>query len=328
MIRKEDKIKIEDRILSLMEQKNLAPWRCPWMFTDVNFGFGNKMPYRGVNAVITSLYRASMGFDSTMWFTDTKINNLNGLFYDKDKKKFVKDKQGKYDTFYHKRKGCRSIPIIKTLFLDKLDKNGKPILDEDGEKVTYPTAKLFNVYNGDDIVGYDSSLCEEQQNKECTIIDDLESINSAELFQNDILARYKNHPSVSNDGGDRAYYIPSIDEVHVPRIKDFISWQEYASTLAHELSHSTGHKSRLDRNLEGNFGTSSYSKEELVAEFSAAMVLSKYGVKDIPIENSASYIKNWSDHIRANKGILYEAIQQAQKASDMILGIKINEENK
>lgn len=324
----EDKVKIEDRILSLMESKNLAPWRCPWMFTDVNFGFGNKTPYRGVNAVITSLYRASMGFDSVMWFTDTKINNLNGLFYDEKKKRFVKDKQGSYDTFYHKRKGCRSIPIIKTLFFEKLDKNGEPILDENGEKVLYPSAKLFNVYNGDDIVGYDSNLCETKQYREGTIINDLESINSAEQFQNDILSRYKNHPPVSNDGGDRAYYIPSIDEVHVPRIKDFTSWQEYASTLAHELSHSTGHKKRLGRDLDGKFGTSSYSKEELVAEFSAAMVLAKYGVDEIPVENSAAYIKNWAEHIRANSGILYDAIQQAQKASDLILGIQYKGDEK
>ena len=74
--------------------------------------------------------------------------------------------------------------------------------------------------------------------------------------------------------------------------------------------------------MDGLFGTNSYSKEELVAEFSAAMVLAKYGVEEIPVENSAAYIKNWAEHIRANQGILYDAIQQAQKASDLILGIQ------
>ena len=52
------------------------------------------------------------------------------------------------------------------------------------------------------------------------------------------------------------------------------------------------------------------------------MVLAKYGVDEIPVENSAAYIKNWSDRIRANQGILYDAIQQAQKASDLVLGIR------
>ena len=80
--------------------------------------------------------------------------------------------------------------------------------------------------------------------------------------------------------------------------------------------------------MEGNFGSNQYSKEELVAEFSAAMVLAKYGVDEIPVENSAAYIKNWSDQIRANSGILYDAIQQAQKASDLILGIQYKGDEK
>lgn len=321
-----DKFKIEERILSLMESSNLAPWKCPWMFKDVDYGFGNKMPYRGVNAVMTSLYRATMGFNSTQWFTNNKINNLNGYFYDENKKKYVKDKQGKYDTFYHIKKGARSIPIIKVNVFSMLDKNtGEPILDKEGNEVKIPTFKLYNVFNGDDIVGYDSLKCEEQQD---TIISDENSINSAIEFENDILSRYENHPPVFNDGGNQAFYMPGFDTVHLPKVENFKSWQEYASTLAHELSHSTGHESRLNRNLEGSFGTNSYSKEELVAEFSAAMVLSKYGVDEIPVENSAAYIKSWASKIRENKGILYEAIQQAQKASDMILGIKIKDENK
>lgn len=319
-MKREDKIKIEDRILSLMEKNNLAPWKCPWMFKDSDYGFQNKTPYRGVNAVMTSLYRASMGFNSTNWFTNNKINNLNGYFYDEAKKRYIKDKEGKYDTFYHIKKGARSIPIVKFNVFKEVDKEtGEPILDERGKEILIPSIRVYNVFNGDDVVGYDSSKVEGSKE---TIANDTVSINSAIEFQNNILERYKNHPPVFNDGGSRAYYIPSLDSVHVPKIDDFKSWQEYACTLAHELSHSTGHEKRLKRNMEGNFGSNQYSKEELVAEFSAAMVLAKYGVDEIPVENSAAYIKNWSEHIRANQGILYDAIQQAQKASDLILGIR------
>lgn len=327
MIKREDKIKIEDRILSLMEQNNLAPWRCPWMFKNADYGFQNKTPYRGVNAVMTSMYRSCMGFNSTNWFTKNKINNLNGYVFDEKKNKYVKDKEGKYDTFYHIKKGARAIPIIKYNVFAKIDaKTGEPILDENGDEILIPSIRVYNVFNGDDVVGYDASKCEDKLNG--TIADDTKSINSAIEFQNDILSKYENHPPVLNDGGNRAYYIPSMDSVHLPKIDSFTKWQEYASTLAHELSHSTGHEKRLKRNMDGLFGTNSYSKEELVAEFSAAMVLAKYGVDEIPVENSAAYIKNWAEHIRANSGILYDAIQQAQKASDLILGIKIKDESK
>ena len=327
MIKREDKIKIEDRILSLMEQNNLAPWRCPWMFKDADYGFQNKTPYRGVNAVMTSMYRSCMGFNSTNWFTKNKINNLNGYVFDEKKKKYVKDKEGKYDTFYHIKKGARAIPIIKYNVFARIDaKTGEPILDENGDEILIPSIRVYNVFNGDDVVGYDASKFEDKSNG--TIADDTKSINNAIEFQNDILSKYENHPPVLNDGGNRAYYIPSMDSVHLPKIDSFTKWQEYASTLAHELSHSTGHEKRLKRNMDGLFGTNSYSKEELVAEFSAAMVLAKYGVEEIPVENSAAYIKNWAEHIRANSGILYDAIQQAQKASDLILGIQYKGDTK
>ena len=322
-MRNDDKIRIEEKILSLMEQQNLAPWRCPWMFTEANFGFGNKVPYRGVNQVITSLYRASMGFRSTKWFTKTKIENLNGYFWDEEKKKYVRDRSNSYDTFYHIRKGAHAIPVIKVSMFQKLDKTtGEPILDDNGREVTVPMFRLYNVFNGDDVVGYDPEKAEEQEG---TIADSQISIDSAVKFQEDILSRYEGHPSVDNCGGDRAYYIPAKDEVHLPLMEKFTTWEEYASTLAHELSHSTGHGNRLGRDMSGTFGTRSYSKEELVAEFSAAMVLARYGVEEIPVENSAAYIKSWAEKIRSEKGILYEAIQMAQRSCDLIMGTKQQE---
>ena len=140
MIKREDKIKIEDRILSLMEQNNLAPWKCPWMFKNADYGFKNKSPYRGVNAVMTSLYRSCMGFTSNNWFTKTKIYNLNGYFYNEEKKKFIKDKEGKYDTFYHIKKGAKAIPIVKfNVFKEVDEKTGEPILDENGKEIIKPS---------------------------------------------------------------------------------------------------------------------------------------------------------------------------------------------
>lgn len=317
-MKNQDKIRIEERILALMESSNLAPWKCPWMFSNANYGFGNDTPYRGVNAVMTAMYRASMGFKSVRWFTNTKISNLNGMFWDEAKGKFVKDKSGTYETFYHIRKGARSIPVIKVNIFSKTDKaTGLPLQDEDGNPVVIPTFRVYNVFNGDDVVGYDPGASEKETE---TIGTSPVSIESAVQFQKDILARYEGHPSVDNLGGDRAYYIPSLDEVHLPDMKQFTSWQEYASTLAHELSHSTGHERRLKRDMTGSFGTRAYSKEELVAEFSAAMILARYGVEEIPVENSAAYIKSWASRIRQEQGILYEAIQMAQRSCDLIMG--------
>jgi antirestriction protein ArdC len=128
----------------------------------------------------------------------------------------------------------------------------------------------------------------------------------------------------------RAYYQPPEDRVNMPKSNLFQSNEEYYSTLFHELAHSTGHKSRLDRDEISKvnlFGSHDYSKEELVAEMGSAFLCGHCSIEPSVIENQAAYIQNWLRKLHSNKKWLVYAAAKAQKAADFILGVDHEKEN-
>lgn len=130
-----------------------------------------------------------------------------------------------------------------------------------------------------------------------------------------------NAPVMQQDA--RAWYRPSNDTVGMPSKTLFHSSEEYYSTLFHELTHSTGHSSRVGR--EGiediaAFGTESYSKEELIAEMGAAMLCGVTGISPATIPNSAAYLRGWINKLRGDSKLIVAAASAAQKAADYIQG--------
>jgi antirestriction protein ArdC len=119
-------------------------------------------------------------------------------------------------------------------------------------------------------------------------------------------------------GGGSAHYQPSRDLVACPQIGQFERVEGYYSTLYHELIHSTGHKSRLDRLERTGFGSSPYAKEELVAEMGAAMLCGVAGIDNL--DQSAAYVKNWLQPLRDDPKLVVQAAAAAQKGADLILG--------
>ena len=125
------------------------------------------------------------------------------------------------------------------------------------------------------------------------------------------------------EGSNQAYYKPSADRITLPVIGQFESAEEYYSTAFHEVAHSTGHKTRLDRITEtAAFGTGDYSREELTAEIAASMVMNVAGI-ELPqtFENSVAYIKSWVSKLREDVKAIVTASGKAQKATDLILGV-------
>ena len=124
-------------------------------------------------------------------------------------------------------------------------------------------------------------------------------------------------------GESRAYYRPSADLVNMPVPESFESAEGYYSTLFHELTHSTGHRSRLNREEireSHGFGSTCYSREELVAEFGAAFLDGYCGIESATIENSAAYISGWLGRLRKDPKLIVQAASKAQRAADFILG--------
>jgi antirestriction protein ArdC len=121
-----------------------------------------------------------------------------------------------------------------------------------------------------------------------------------------------------------AFYRSSADLIGIPSRNCFESPEAYYTTLFHELTHSTGHSSRLRRFEENStdheFASESYSKEELIAEIGAAMLAGISGISHSTLANSASYLQSWINKLRSDSRLIISAASQAQKAVDHILG--------
>lgn len=121
---------------------------------------------------------------------------------------------------------------------------------------------------------------------------------------------------------DRAYYSPAEDLVNVPQMSQYDAVEEYYSTLFHEMTHSTGHKTRLDRFLAGStfFGSEVYSKEELVAEMGSAFMLNRLGIESGKVfRNSVAYLQSWSRKFREDSRLFVNASSKAEAAVNYIL---------
>ena len=122
------------------------------------------------------------------------------------------------------------------------------------------------------------------------------------------------------DGANRAYYVPALDRISVPPFSHFKSSEGYYGTILHEIGHSTGHASRLNRKAGGAFGDADYAREELVAEFTAAFLGAHFGIVTNVVDHGhADYLANWLKALKGDPSLLWDAASDAQKAVRMIL---------
>jgi antirestriction protein ArdC len=273
---------VTERIISALDA-GIVPWRKEWK-TNSNsalpINYQTKKPYRGIN-VFTLLCSE---FSSNAWLTYKQANAM-GL---------------------QVRKGSKGAPIVFWKFDRKKDE-----LTGDIEVSAF--ARQYTVFNLDQIDGLPAEL----PAPDAPVF---EPIVEAEGIVNKYLTG--TGPALAH-GGNRAYYLPSADKVQMPVRESFVSPDAYYSTLFHELTHSTGNASRLKRFDEESahlFGSESYSKEELIAEFGAAFLCAESGiVNDSVSANHAAYIQGWLRALKNDKSLAIQAAQRAQKAVDVIV---------
>ena len=210
------------------------------------------------------------------------------------------------------KKGAKSQMVVFWKWIEQED-------EETGEKKEVPFLRYFNVFHIDECEGLTAKYVQPLP----ALPEDLPETKIAE----DVIYEYLSREGVklAHEQGDRAFYRPSTDEVVLPIRKQFTSAAEYFSTAFHELVHSTGHKSRLDR-LEKTafFGTEAYSKEELIAEIGAAALVNHSGLETAnTLKNSAAYIRNWLTVLKNDKRFIVSAAGKAEKAVHLILGTAV-----
>jgi antirestriction protein ArdC len=285
---------ITNRICDLLG-KGIVPWKKPW-----NGGEGipqnliSRKPYRGINVFLLS----SLCFESPYFLTFKQAKEFGG---------FVKS-------------GEKACPVIFWKWLEKQDPEGE-VFDAEGNRISrIPLLRYYSVFNVAQTEGIPSDKIPPTGTTE-------NPFNPVQAAQS-IVDGLPNKPLIVNSEA-RAYYRPSTDLVNVPRPNLFQVGEEYYSTLFHELTHSTGHESRLNRKgiVELNsFGSHEYSKEELVAEMGAAYLCAQSGIVESTIQNSAAYISGWLKRLRNDNKFVVQAAAQAQKAADFILNRKHNQD--
>lgn len=202
------------------------------------------------------------------------------------------------------RKGESGSVVVLWKWVEKTD-------PETGEPApAVPLLRYYRVWNVEQTEGIEVPKAE---------VIDFEPIEAAERIVREMPER---PPIVHQDPG-KAWYDPWGDKVNLPRPETFEGPEEFYSCAYHELVHSSGHKSRLNRPGVVDvvkFGGHAYSQEELVAEMGAAFLCAVAGIEQVTLENSAAYIDGWRKVIGEDPKLVVHAAAQAQKASDFILG--------
>ncbi|MGU3663938.1 ArdC family protein [Methylobacterium sp. A49B] len=123
-------------------------------------------------------------------------------------------------------------------------------------------------------------------------------------------------------GGDMACYLPAQDLIRIPSRTWFPTAHGYASTMAHELTHWSGAKGRLDRNLTGRFKSQAYAAEELVAELGSAFLMAELGLEAEPHPTHASYIGSWIKLLRSDPEAIFTAASAASRAAGYLTALQ------
>lgn len=224
---------------------------------------------------------------------------------------------GEYATFKqwadlggHIRKGEKSEIIVFWKILEKEETN-----PDTGEKEVQkiPMLRYYNVFHISQVEGVKPL---EQPFTEVEPIEEADKIIADYITRENI--------SFTECASNEAYYSPSRDAVVVPMKEQYKLINEYYSTTFHELTHSTGHKSRLDRLQTGAvaaFGSENYSKEELVAEIGSASIMNMLGIETAKtFRNSAAYIQSWIKVLKNDNRFIVSAAGKAEKAVNYIIG--------
>ena len=280
---------VTDRIISSLKA-GVTPWEKPWKAPRFAGGpfprnFHTGKPYRGINVLLLW----SSDYSSPFWLTFKQAQELKGYV----------------------RKGETGTPIVfyKQLPEDKKADENK----EEDERAPFLLCH-YTVFNVEQCDGLSLPEIEKLTAEP--------EVDKDELCEG-IVTGWANRPALhlTSPTEYRAYYRPSTDSVHMPARSRFVDAPHYYSTLFHELVHSTGHASRLNRTFGDHFGDELYSKEELVAEMGAAFLCAIAGIANEHTDrNTTAYIQTWISKLESDNRLVIHAAGNAQRAADCILG--------
>ncbi len=285
---------ITNKIIAELEQGRV-PWAQPWGTSAAKAPLGlpknaaTSRNYSGINVLILWGAVVEHGFPGQGWLTFRQALSLGG----------------------NVRKGERGTTVV---YADRFTpENEKKRARETGEEAqTIPFLKRFTVFN--------TAQCENLPEQ----AEALAPPAPPDLIEPKVDALIKATGVDFRIGGDRAYFDVLNNYVRVPPPQAFFEPINWSRTALHEVSHASGHRTRLDRDLGGSFGSKRYFFEEVVAEISAAYTCAALGIA--PTVRHSDYIGAWIETMRADNRVIFRAASQASKAADWILSFLPSDE--
>ena len=257
------------------------PWHRSGCDLAAPFNVSSGRSYRGLNILTLWMSAQASGYASGQWATYRQWAAMDAQV----------------------RKGEKGTPIF---FWERR----QPAAADDGGADTDNrpafVAKSFTVFNAAQVTGFRA----EAPNP----LLESERLERAEAFVAATGARIA-------EGGDCACYVPLRDTIEMPNFSQFRSSESYYAVLAHELTHWTGAKHRLDRQLSTRFGSEAYAMEELIAELGAAFTCVRLGIATEARRDHAPYVASWLKALRRDHRAIFTAASKAQEASDYLARI-------
>ena len=297
---------IEDMLYELRNKKNdTSPWRKGYVKMNFTNNISGK-DYKGINRFHLMRSARKNGFSDYRWITYNQMkaaNEANGeplYILEKGSKatkiefhQWITPEEAKERMERQKAKGVEDEMIVKR---------------EDG----YWVHKYYNVFNAQQFLRFPEL---EQLS---------EDVKNAMLDS----ALENSEAPIHYDQMNKNYYMPAKDEIHLVRKEYWEDKQKLYATALHEMAHSTGHSSRLNRPIENEFGTKEYALEELKADFASTILFQTYGLEQTEEQkkNSLDYLKHWYKILKEDPNQLVYAIKDAEKAVEYIEEHMMNKE--
>jgi len=283
---------ITQEILASLKE-GVAPWNKPWC-SEIPKNAVTKRPYSGINVLVLWSALEKHQYKTSLWLTFKQAKDAN----------------------LSVKKGEKGTRVVFVKSLNKKDDKNEHESDKNDKKVVF-IMRSFVVFNLDQLTGDEEKLAALYP-EHCKVDVDESLFSSARQCVENIGAEITQ--------GVEACFYPQRDFISMPSMQSFYltgqnneveSQSNYYATLFHELVHWSGHESRLNRDLEGRFGESSYAAEELVAEMGSAFLCAQFGITG-KLQH-ASYIKSWVKILENDDHAIFTAASKAQQAVDFLL---------
>jgi antirestriction protein ArdC len=277
--------RVTNKIISDMERGNLT-WLQPWQSGHAAGEISRPLravgkPYQGINVIMLWASAMEQGFDCPIWITYKQAAELGGQV----------------------RKGEKGSLVVYADTFTRTETNDK---GEDVE-TAIPFMKGYTVFNAQQIDNLPVHFYARSEPKHGQPI---ARIEQAEKF-------FVSTKATVQHGGNRAFYSPASDMVHMPEMQAFRNGESYYATLAHEMTHWTRHGTRLNRLFDSKrYGDAGYAMEELVAEIGAAFLCADLGITPETREDHAAYVASWLKALKNDKRAIFTAASHAQRAAD------------